>query len=294
MSEEAGQQMAGQPVESSAAPQPIGQQAGVDSGAVNNYTPEQVSEWKRTAEQYQGARPMVEYLVKSGIKSPDQLRSTLDTYNEYRQFDETLKARGVDRNTLASMFGGGQAQQPQGQQPQASSENLSVDTVRQVVGDEIRAFHLKSQHDQSQAAEQAAIQKAVSEIVGQDKSLEPHVARLVKAAMAESPAFYDEGHPLADTAFRPRSEQEVAQIAQEVRSVLSALRGGQAVQQAQQALNGAQPKPGGPALQNGQAGNPNPENLPFYMLPRETQLAMATQISNDTAQQLSRVPQPMR
>lgn len=295
MSEEAGQQVAGQPVEQSAAPQPIGQTASVDSGAEQQgYTPDQVNEWKRMAEQYQGARPMVESLVKSGIKTPDQLRSTLETYGQYRQFDETLKARGLDRNTLTTMFGGGQTQQPQGQQPQASSENLSVDTIRQVVGDEIRSIHLKTQHDQSQASEQAAIQRAVSEIVGQDKSMEPHVARLVKAAMAESPAFYDEGHPLADTAFRPRSEQEVAQVAQEVRSMLSALRGGQAVQQAQQALYGAQPKPGGPALQNGQAGDQNPENLPFYMLPREAQIAYATRISNETAQQLSQVPQPMR
>ena len=112
-----------------------------------------------------------------------------------------------------------------------------------------------------------------------------------KAKIADMDRFYPEGHPLADTAYRPLSEAEIKSIAGEVRQSLQELRGTQAVQNAQQALNGAR-QPSGGTLQT---TAPNPQNdIPLYQN-REALMALATQIGQETNARLSQqYPTPMR
>lgn len=268
------EQIASQP----SAPQPVVQTAGqpvVEQPSVPNtqslpYSPDQVSSWKRQAEQYNGARPLIDTLVQSGVKTQEQLQSTLGLVSEYRQIDEQLTARGLDRNALRNLLSGPQVQQ----QAQPPAQAVTPDVVAKVVAEQFQARDLQAAHTAGVQAESQAFTRAVDEIAaGAPPEFRKIAETLLRTELDNSAPLYPEGHPYAGKYLRPVDPQTVQTVASQVKSTLMALRGQQAVQQAQAAI--AQVATGGGAFQTG-AGQAQAEK-PFYQRTAAEQEAIARQ-----------------
>jgi hypothetical protein len=290
MSDDASLAAAGQPAPQTAAPQPAEQTAsGIGSGqtgAVNQPTIDPAV--LRNAQAYAGARPIIDRLVQNGVKSPEQLDALFGTASKFNQLNETLTRNNMSVDTLVQMFGATAApSQTAPQAPQASP--IGLDEVRSVVSDELRSHNLRNEHNAHVAAEQQAMASALDEVASGDEKLKGVAQMLFKAKVADMDRFYPEGHPLAETAYRPLRSEEIKQIAAEVRQAMQDLRGTQAVQQAQQALNGAR-QPSGGALQTTPASQNN--DVPLYQN-RDALLAYVTQVAQQTQAQLSPRPTPM-
>lgn len=290
MSDDASHAAAGQPALQTAAPQPAQQTASGDgsgqTGAVNQ--PAIDPAVMRNAQAYAGARPIIDRLVQNGVKSPEQLDALFGTVSKFNQLNDTLTKNNLTVDTLAAMFSG-QPAAPNQAPPTQQSAPIGLDQVRSVVGEELRSHSLRNEHNANYAAEQQAMTAALDGLAGGDEKIKGIAKMLFNAKVSELDRFYPEGHPLAETAYRPLSAAEIKQVSDEVKAALQDLRGTQAVQQAQQALN-APRQPSGGALQTapGSANN----DVPIYQN-REALMAYAQQIGQQTQAQLSRYPTPM-
>jgi hypothetical protein len=292
MSEDASLAAAGQPAPQMAAPQPAEQTASGQVGGQTGQAPQPTVDpaIMRNAQAYAGARPIIDRLVQGGIKTPEQLDQLLGTASKFNTLNETLAKNNLNFDTLSQLLGTGGGQDPQADYQQQAGP-IGLDQVRSVVGEELRSHSLRNEHNSNAAAEQQTVKSVLAELAGGDEKVGAVAQMLFKAKIADMDRFYPEGHPLADTAYRPLSEAEIKSIAGEVRQSLQELRGTQAVQNAQQALNGAR-QPSGGTLQT---TAPNPQNdIPLYQN-REALMALATQIGQETNARLSQqYPTPMR
>lgn len=298
MPDEASQGAAPQPVEQTAG-QPAQQTAGGDQGNQNGqqaqqpqYSPDDVAKWQRGYEQYNGSRAILEQLGKAGIRSAEDFQAFASRAERYDNLSQTLGQHRLDPDTLTKMFSGGGGDE--GQQENSTGE-LTLDSVRQVVGDEIRSIELKRQHDQHQAAERSAMEKAIQGIVGDDNGIKDTASQLFKMAVSNKiqsePPLYPEGHPLANSAYRPLNQSEIGKIADDVKALLTSLRGQTAVSDANKALSGSPPASGQSPVSGGGGTD---DNRPLFMRSKEERMPLVKQVFEQNRARLSNVPQPMR
>ena len=258
-------QSAGQPAP--AAPQPDNAAGSLTTQNAPNPTgqptpqfdPNQVNQWKRHAEQYQGVRPMVDTLLQSGIKTQEELSSTLNLISKYREIDSALGSKGIDHQTLLSLFGNGN---PAPQQTQQPAGGPSADDIAKIVRQEFHARDLVSEHQALVQSARQAESEAVASIAGQNASDEYRqtVNSLLKSVLDQQAELYPDGHPLADKSFKPFSAEQIRSASEQVKAMLNTLRGGTQISQADAAMLAAA-SGGSGRLDTGGAAQPNPTML---------------------------------
>lgn len=252
-----------------------------------SYDPNQVAQWKRQAEQYAGAKPLIDGLIQRGVKTPDDLQSKFGILSEYQELDSVLQQRGLDRSALRNLLSG-----PSGsQQPEQTgqSQTLTEQDVARVVDNTLEARELRSSHNAAVQAEKSAVEKAVGDIAGANSPAEYRqvVETLLRSRLDQEAGMYPDNHPLSQSAFQPLTADRVQAIAAEVKTTMDAIRGQQAVARAEAAMAAAGATGGGNLQTSGSA----PETAtPFYRKSDVEQLAAAKQAMDSAMQRVTNQP----
>jgi len=213
------------------------------------YTPEQISTFQRSHEQYQGNRPLLAPLLQANIKTPDQV-------NQLLQVNQLAADRGVDLNALLSALG-------TDTNTPATPEAITLDSIKGVIDSSIEStMTLRDANAQDQSLNDlstASLETAKSEIAtsigltAADPVLGSIVDKLADARQKQS--FYPAGHPLADKVYKPLDATEIAAVKADALAQLTAFRGEKAIADAQAVINAAAAQPDGDGLHT-PAGTP--------------------------------------
>jgi hypothetical protein len=223
---------AGRPAEAPATTTP-------EPTAQPQFDPNQVSQWKRDAERYAGDRPLVDAAISAGFKTPESFQTAA-------QLQAIANERGLDLNQLASVL---QGKQPAQEQPQ-EQKFLTPDDLVSVLDQR----DANAAHTSAAAAMEAAMSTTRNEIaqaVGIDAN-DPNLALIVESLenKALENNLYPEGHPLRDSKLKPLDASQYAQIKEQAIKTFAAIRGQQAVANANTALASVPTQPSGNGLQS--------------------------------------------
>lgn len=198
------------------------------------YTPEQVQQWQRAANQYKGAEPLIQSLVQAGVKTPDELNAVLQARSHQSELDQMLQSRGMTRDGLFGLLGGTPVQQD----AQQSSTSLTREDVARVVSESLANRDIVQGHQRAETQEASAIQQAISGIAGQGSTPEfkALVESLVSFEVERARPLYHQGHPLYESALQPLAPGQIEGIVAKIRPMLDSARGNQALAQAQAAI----------------------------------------------------------
>jgi len=182
---------------------------------------------QRMANGYQTSSGILRALSGAGIKSPEQIAEL----QKVQSFQQSLTEKGISVDAMQSVFAG----EPNLPEDTSGPKYATVDDVRNVL-----TTHSAETHHQSlMQAEQAQIAKLTNDLVGSTD--DPNTRMIVELVVqkqvqeAEKNSLYPVDHPLATSAYAPLDEAKIAQIAEESKKILSAVKGAGLVSQARAA-----------------------------------------------------------
>lgn len=176
----------------------------------------------RQAANYKGAAPMIQKLVDSGYKTPEDIDRIVGQFKK-------LQDLGLDADQLAMAFGGQREPEPAPDLGKGFDPNEISNLVSTKVAETLQHREVLGQHKSAFEKQTQSIEQAAREIAGENASESKIEAakRLIRDEIRSEPLFYDEGHPLADQEYRPYGDSEFAKVKEKVGSMFRELSGAQ-------------------------------------------------------------------
>lgn len=207
---------------------------------------DELANLRRASDNYRGAAPLINKLVQSGIKSPDDLTNVLTPVQRAREMG--LDLNGV-LNTLRPPM------------PATAAPEESKPLTRADLSSYMEDQKVKDRHETAAAQEDVMIRGLVDHLVGEKGSeAERRAVRgLVYDYVTERTTAYDSG-PLRGQV-KPLSEREFAQIKASATDGWKAIRG-QHLQEIAANAGTARPAPVAPGGAGAATTSPNLRPLP--------------------------------
>lgn len=250
---------AGEPAPTGEATQPGQSQAPAQhTGGID---PAEFQRLQRIEQQYRGAAPLIDSMVKLGIKSPDDI-------NRLHATHARIAKLGVDLDQLEQGMTTG-VQRDEGEFDPQQFEQRIVGRVQQEFA--------TREHESAMQQEQRLVEGLVGTLAGENapKQAKSAIQGIVTHLTLGRSELYPDGHPLAGQ-LKPLSAEQVREVQTEAEAIWNGVRNpslGTIAASAHTARAPAAPGGQGPS---GESAPTNPK--PAYLKPMDQRLARAREI----------------
>lgn len=169
----------------------------------------------RNSQRVSGQDRLIQPLVESGFTDPEEIKRLAGVGKQARE-------SGVDLSSVLSVFG------PKAPTPAApmtapqQTVGLSADEVDQ----RINAANAVREHQSAMQSQSSKFDALATSIAGEgaDPKVREEIRDIIETKWGKSAQFYETGHPMRDSAFRPFTDAEFQQFSKSVHDSFALVR----------------------------------------------------------------------
>jgi len=157
------------------------------------------TQYRRSHDQYKGAEPMIQAMVKAGYKTPEDIQKIAD-----------LRAQGFDLDSLARSF----KKPVSDREAETPTDQMTRDELMELLDNRDSKSSATFEHKTAFQKQNDMVQSLINELAGDDANdFDKGDWKLrIRGYMADNMVLYENGHPLAREDYRPYGEAEVKSL----------------------------------------------------------------------------------